>query len=128
VGPGLDFVLGVDSLGSIRRQAFIIWFARFRDGWVVVYGKYTDQGRQSLPATLLLTVLHFKVDVVEIADAVLISLLLFAQFGHFMDFRIVHNFQHILSRVGTQVLDLDLIGFETLWWHARRFFDFLQND
>jgi len=79
-------------------------------------------------ATLLLAVLHFKVDIVEIADAVVIRLFLFTQLGHFMDFRVIHNLQHILGGVGTQILDLDLIGFETLSWHARRLLDFVQDD
>jgi len=77
---------------------------------------------------LLFATLYFKVNIVEIADAVVTSLFLFAQLGHFMDFRIVHDFQHILGRVRTQILDFDLVGFEALFGHAWRVLDFLQDD
>jgi hypothetical protein len=87
--------------------------------------KDADQGRQSLLAPLLFAVLHFKVDVVEIANPVVISLFLSAQLRHLVDFLIVHHFEYILGGVGTQISDLDLVGFEALLGHAWSILDFL---
>ena len=45
-----------------------------------------------------------------------------------MDFRIVHDFQDILCCVGTQILDLDLVGFETVFGHSWRLLDLFQDE
>ena len=49
--------------------------------------------KMEVTAPLFLSVLHFKVDIVEIAEAVLVSLFLLSQRGHFIDFLVVHNLQ-----------------------------------
>jgi len=77
---------------------------------------------------LFLSFLHFKVNIVKIAEVVLVSLFLPPQGGHFIDFPVVHNFQHVLGRVGTQIFDIDSIRIESSLRHAWSLLDFLQND
>src|SRR5260370_17123357 len=62
------------------------------------------------------------------AWAVPVSLFLFAQPGHFVNFLVVHNFQHVLGRMGTQILDLDFIGIKSSLRDAWGLLDFLQDD